>query len=153
MVVALDELGSNPLELGAGVAREQIPGEVERLLDGAPLRALADEPPLEVVDESECAPVVVGERLLADDRGQPPQFAATAEEGGYLVGDAAVVLARASAPTPATTTSSLASSTGSPSRRMGTRTGVPGEATSPGSPAMRWLPHIGAWSTPAPWSS
>jgi hypothetical protein len=58
------------LSSGAGVAPEQIPGKVERLLDGAPLRALADEPPLKVVDESECAVVVIRERPLTHDRGE-----------------------------------------------------------------------------------
>jgi hypothetical protein len=37
---------------------------------------LPDEATLELVDQSEDAAVVVGERLLADDRDQVPQLAA-----------------------------------------------------------------------------
>ena len=37
-VVALDERRLDPLELVGGEAGEQLPGEVERLLDRAPLR-------------------------------------------------------------------------------------------------------------------
>jgi hypothetical protein len=37
--------------------------------------------------------VVIRKRLLTDDRREAPQFAAAAEEGGDLVGDAAMILA------------------------------------------------------------
>ena len=65
-------------------------------IDRAPLFALADELSLELVDEVERAAVVVGQRLLPDDRDEATQLAATAEQRGDLVGDAAVVVPRAS---------------------------------------------------------
>ena len=77
-------------------AREQTPRR------GRASRSIERRPPpwptkrrSKLVDEGEDAAVVVGERLLADDRDEAPQLAAAAEEGGELVGDAAVVAARA----------------------------------------------------------
>src|SRR5215218_7183367 len=64
-----DEFRRDPLQRVGGKAFEQFPGEVEGLLDRAPLHALSDEAPLEVIDEAEDCAVVVGEGLLADDRG------------------------------------------------------------------------------------
>ena len=75
-----DEFRRDPLQRVGGKAFEQFPGEVERLLDRAPLRSLADEAPLEVVDEAEDGAVVVGESLLSDDRGEAPELAASTEE-------------------------------------------------------------------------
>src|SRR5688500_18264714 len=92
VLVPRDKLGSDPLELVRGEAREQLPGEVERLLDRAPLLPLADEPSLELVDEGERAAVVVGQCLLPDDRDEAAQLATAAEQRRDLVGDAAVVL-------------------------------------------------------------
>ncbi len=57
--------------------------------------ALTDELPLEVGHEAEDAAVVVGERLFADDRAEALQLSAAAEEGRQLIGDAAMVGARA----------------------------------------------------------
>ena len=54
-VIAGQEPGRDPLELVGRKASEQLPGEVERLVDGAPLHTLVDKPPLEVFNEPEQA--------------------------------------------------------------------------------------------------
>jgi hypothetical protein len=44
-----------------------LPDQIEGLFDRATFGALTDEPPFELVDESQGAPVVVGQGLLARD--------------------------------------------------------------------------------------
>ena len=58
-VISLDELRGDPREVAGREAGEEPPREVERLLDRAPLVPLADEAPLDVVDEGQDAAVVV----------------------------------------------------------------------------------------------
>ena len=91
--VSRDEIRVDPLQVGLGQAAQELPGEVERLLDGPALLALVDEPVLEVVREGEVAAVSLGERRLADDRDEPAQVAPARKRRVELVGDGAMVLA------------------------------------------------------------
>ena len=91
VAVALDQTRIESLEVGRRQKRKQLPGEVERLLDAPSPAGLVDERMLEALSEGQVAPIVVGERGLADDRYEPAQFAPTGKCGIELVGSRGVL--------------------------------------------------------------
>src|SRR5450759_868155 len=90
-VILLDVLDLDPLELVRRQQRQQVPADLEGLLDVAVLVALVEELLLELVRELQVQPVGLGERLLADDGDQPSQVDALGVEGVELVRDAPVI--------------------------------------------------------------
>jgi hypothetical protein len=94
-VAAAENLLADALELVSGESGEEVPGEVERAVDAAPLRTLVDEVLFEVVGEGEVAAVVLAQRGGADDGSQVADLPSPGVAGVELVGQVAVVIAGA----------------------------------------------------------
>src|SRR6476620_101830 len=60
LAVPREQLRAEPLEVGLGKPAQELPGELEGLLDAPALTALVDEPVLEVVREAEIEQLLEG---------------------------------------------------------------------------------------------
>jgi len=91
-IVLVKHLLGNPVKQFLGVYPQQLPGLVERLVDGPLLvRTLRDKGALELVEELERELVFAGERLLSDDGFHGGGIATDGVFGVQLVRDIRMV--------------------------------------------------------------